>query len=30
MKLKRYISYSRGHIALLNVPALQALAKTVI
>jgi CRP-like cAMP-binding protein len=27
MKLKRYISYSRGHIALLNVPALQALAK---
>ena len=30
MELKRYISYSRGHIALLNVPALQALAKTVI
>ena len=27
MKLKRYISYTRGHIALLNVPALQALAK---
>ena len=27
MKLKRYISYSRGHIALLNMPALQALAK---
>lgn len=26
MKIKRYISYSRGHIALLNVPALQALA----
>jgi CRP-like cAMP-binding protein len=26
MKLKRYISYSRGHIALLNMPALQALA----
>lgn len=30
MKLKRYISYSRGHIALLNVPALQVLAKIVI
>jgi CRP-like cAMP-binding protein len=30
MKLKRYISYSRGHIALLNVPALQALAKIVV
>ncbi len=29
MKLKRYISYSRGHIALLNVAALQALAKVV-
>ena len=28
MKLKRYISYSRGNIALLNLPALQALAKT--
>jgi CRP-like cAMP-binding protein len=28
MKLKRYISYSRGHITLLNVPALQALART--
>jgi CRP-like cAMP-binding protein len=27
MKLKRYISYSRGHVTLLNVPALQALAK---
>jgi CRP-like cAMP-binding protein len=27
MKLKRYISYSRGNIALLNLPALQALAK---
>ena len=27
MKLKRYISYNRGHIALLNVPALQALAE---
>ena len=30
MKLKRYISYSRGHIALLNEPALQALAKIVV
>ena len=30
MKLKRYISYSRGHIALLNVPALQALAKVFV
>jgi CRP-like cAMP-binding protein len=27
MKLKRYINYSRGHISLLNMPALQALAK---
>jgi CRP-like cAMP-binding protein len=30
MKLKRYISYSRGHIALLNAPALQALAKVSV
>lgn len=30
MKLKRYISYSRGHIALLNEPALQALANVVV
>lgn len=27
MKIKRYITYSRGRIALLNMPALQALAK---
>jgi len=27
MKLKRYISYNRGHISMLNVPALQALVK---
>jgi CRP-like cAMP-binding protein len=30
MKLKRYISYSRGRIALLNVPALEALANTSV
>ena len=29
MKLKRYISYNRGRVALLNVPALEALAGTV-
>ena len=29
MKLKRYISYSRGRISLLNLPALDALANTV-
>jgi CRP-like cAMP-binding protein len=27
MKIKRYINYSRGHISLLNMSALQALAK---
>jgi hypothetical protein len=27
MKLKRYISYSRGNISLLNLPALHTLAK---
>jgi CRP-like cAMP-binding protein len=30
MKLKRYISYSRGHISLLNVSALQALGKAAV
>lgn len=28
MKLKRYISYNRGRVVLLNVPALEALANT--
>lgn len=30
MKLKRYISYSRGRISLLNVPALQALGNVAV
>jgi CRP-like cAMP-binding protein len=30
MKLKRYISYSRGHIEILNLSALQAMAQLAV